>query len=397
MFALLSMEIFLQVGHVRAENPFALHEAARKGSSGEVKKRLIETSDINLKDHYGKTALHYAAENGHGATTTILLEGGIDASIKDQQGLTAYEYALRNGHDGTAAILKQYLGDIRIVCPNLKYRNKASFEEAIKGPACLLKSENVWLFAPKEFESSARIIFNYLTNAYDALYAMTGIDTEYIIVVYNFPKGHKEAIGGTSNCVLYYDDSNLRLNDSEEWKKHKVPHVCGYIEKMAHNFVHAAKVQFGWEAVGWSISVQATEIVAPNPIFLRSIQQARLEQLQTYRQYEKLKLKFPPDIPANKVDRIHAYLLWQCEKKYGPEFWKDFFVNVREKAKDFQESKKLKGDNTKRNHRYRISVDCFDALDKIEFKKMLSKAAISLTTDIKSLDPESPDWNRKLH
>ena len=37
-----------------------------------------------------------------------------------------------------------------------------------------------------------------------------------------------------------------------------------------------------------------------------------------------------------------------------------------------------------------------ERLDKTRFKLMLKKAHISLTTDVKSLNPMSPDWDRRL-
>lgn len=385
---------FLQVGFADAEQVLNFFEAARTGRSGRIEKLLADGTSISSQDRSGKTALHHAAQNGHVGTVSFLLANGIDASIMDNEGLGAYDYAMLNGHSQTASIISKY---VHVLMPTLKYRDLAAFEKAIGKPGCLLKSTHVWFFAPKEYDSSARTILPYLSGAYDELHRITGIHTEYIIVVYSFPEGHKEAFGGTSNCVLYYDDSNLRLEDFLEWRKHKVPHVSGYIEEIAHNFVHAARLQFGWEMVGWSISVHATGKVAPTAVFLRNLRRTRQGQYETYKQYKKLDCTFPPDIPGNLVDRIHAYLLWQCEKNYGPDFWKDFFANAKARREDFTEAARLKGQNAARNRRYQLSVECFDALKNINFKKMLQQAGISLTTDIESLDPENKNWNRKLH
>ncbi len=392
-FALIACA-FLQTGSANGEQLPKFFQAARTGRLRSIEKLLAEGTPIASQDRSGKTALHHAAQNGHIGTVTFLLDNGIDASIMDNEGLGAYDYALLNGHSQTASIISKY---VRVLKPTLKYRDLPAFEKAIGKPGCLLKSTHVWFFAPKEYESSARTILPYLTAAYDELHRITGIHAEYIIVVYSFPKGHKEAFGGTSNCVLYYDDSNLRLEDFEEWRKQKVPHVSGYVEEIAHNFVHAARVQFGWEMVGWSVSVHATRKVAPTGVLLRNLRRTRQGQYETYKQYKKLDCTFPPDIPGNLVDRIHAYLLWQCEKKYGPDFWKDFFANVKTRHEDFVEAAEIKGQNAKRNRRYQLSVECFDALKNINFKEMLQQAQISLTTDIKSLDPENKNWNRKLH
>jgi hypothetical protein len=383
---------------VYAEESFPLHRAASKGEIKEIEKLIVDAYKINLQDTSGKTALHYAAENGHGQTVAILLEYGSDATLKDNDGLTAYDYALRNGHERTATILKSYSGLLqRIIKPSLKYRTQDEFESTIDKPACLLKDENVWFFAPEEHEAAAKIIFSYLVKAYDELNSITGIHTEYIVVIYNFPKGHKDAFGGTSNCVIYYDDSNLHLNTFEEWNKYGVPHISGYVEEMAHDFVHASGVQFGWEMIGWSIGTEVMKRVLPNPVFLEGLKQTRQGQLETYKRYRKGNYTFPQDIPANQVDRIHAFLLWRCEQKYGAGFWESFFGEVKKRHKDFEKANELEGGDTARNRRYQLSIECFDALDKIDFKEMLVQNEISLTTDIKSLCPENSNWDRKLH
>jgi hypothetical protein len=281
--------------------------------------------------------------------------------------------------------------------PFLKYRDVSSFEWAIGQSACLLTSEHIYFFAPKSYEAESKIILPYLIKAYDALRDIVGVDTEYILVVYNFPKGHREGWGGTGNCTLWYDDSNLRLGEHEEWKRRRIPHVAGYIEEMAHNFVSTTEAQFGWEAIGWSISAKVTAFVAGNPVYTEFLQQTRTEQARTFERYLTLGFTFPPDIESNLVDRIHAHLLWQCEQNYGPEFWKDFFKEVRKQKAVLYDAVRLSDGDAIRNERYRITIDCFDRLPGLNFKQMLAKSGISLTVDVKSLHPTDSVWNRKLH
>jgi hypothetical protein len=368
-----------------------LHQAAVAGHMQGVREALESVPDINARDEFGKTALHYTAENGFLRNISALLEHGADANILDNQGFTALELARANGHEGTAGALvaattidsKDLKG--QRVNPSLKYPDVASFERAIGQPAALLKDDHVWLFAPKNLEKEAKIVHPYLVKAYDALYDIVGVHTEYIIVVYHFPKGHADAFGGTSNCTIWYDDTNLKLNQHEEWTKHKVPHVSGYIEEMGHNFGYT---QFGWEIVGWSIGMKATQKVADNPVFRRSLDGTRRRQEETFAQYRALDNTFPKDIEPNKVDRIHGYLLWQCEQQYGPDFWQDFFKEAK------KEKARLSVDN--RDERYRITVECFDRLPGLGFKRRLRTSGISRTVDVKSMNPEKPGWNRKL-
>ncbi len=280
--------------------------------------------------------------------------------------------------------------------PNLKYPDLASFQKIIGKPAILLKSDHIYFFAPKVNEKEAKIIFPYLVKAYDELKKIVGVDTDYIIVAYNFPKGHKDAFGGTSNCAIWYDDSNLQLTNFDEWNKYHVPHVSGYIEEIAHNFVAATKAQFGWEMIGWTIGIKASLAVAGNPILSDQVRETRLGQIKTFSRYTALNYTFPADIKPNLADRLHAYILYQAEQKYGPNFWQDFFSEIRKQKKELDAAVSLNELDKIRNKRYQITLDCFDRMPGLNFKQMLDQNGISLTTDIKSLHPTDPGWNRIL-
>jgi hypothetical protein len=278
----------------------------------------------------------------------------------------------------------------------LRFTTAADFERAIGQPAILLDTTNLCFFAPKQRDRESQIIFPYLIKAYAGLREIVGIDTEFKIVIYNYPKGNTNGWGGTSLCTIEYDDASLIFTNQPEWTKHRVPHVSGYIEEMAHNFVSATKAQFGWEMVGWSIGAQVSQNVAPNPILAANISATRDEQQRTFARYVKEGYTFPSDLPANQCDRIHAWILKQSATKYGSRFWPDFFREMRLQQQPLADAVKL-GDPVKvRNARYRITVDCFDKLPGLRFKEMLKTNHISLATDVKSLNPESPGWNRRL-
>jgi hypothetical protein len=256
----------------------------------------------------------------------------------------------------------------------------------------LLRNDFVLLFAPEAREGEAKAIFARLTRAYDELYAIVGRHTKYKIVVYHLPGG----FGGTHECIIEYDYNNLDLAASEEWLKHKVPHVSGYIEEMAHNFVGTTKAQFGWEMIGWSIGIKASQKVADNPIFRRSVTETRQQQASTFARYRALGNTFPPDIEPNLCDRIHAHVLWQAEQRYGARFWPDFFEQVRAARPQLDDAVHKSGDDNIRNERYRITVDCFDRLRGLNFKRLLESIGISATVDAKSLHPTDKGWNRKF-
>ncbi len=379
-----------------------LHVAAAHGEQGEMERLLNEGADLVAVDENGKTPLHLAAEHGHVQTTMWLLDRGADANAMDARGRRALDCALENGHSETAAAIRPFTtrpaseptaiaaDTTQRLNPDLKYSDLASFEAAIGQPACLIESEHVYMFAPKYREKAANIVMPYLTRAYDALYSIVGVHTQYIIVVYNFPPGHGDAFGGTSNCTLWYDDTNLDLAQQVEWTTYSVPHVSGYIEEMAHNFVSATHAQFGWEMVGWGIGVAASASTAPSPIFAKDIGGTRQKQAETFCRYREQGFTFPWDVEPNLVDRIHAHILWECEQEYGASFWKDVFDEIRKEKQALLEAV------DDRDRRYQITIECFDRLPGLHFKQRLAANQISLTRDIKSLNPTEPGWNRRL-
>ncbi|KAF3392359.1 Serine/threonine-protein phosphatase 6 regulatory ankyrin repeat subunit B [Talaromyces pinophilus] len=76
---------------------------------------LLEHSDANTRDQYGRTVLSYAAEAGHRAMVTVLLESyGADVNIVDEIGRTPLSYAAGKVHDDIFQLL------LKTADPNLK-------------------------------------------------------------------------------------------------------------------------------------------------------------------------------------------------------------------------------------------------------------------------------------
>ena len=90
-----------------------------------------------------------------------------------------------------------------------------------------------------------------------------------------------------------------------------------------------------------------------------------------------------------------------CERQYGPAFWPDFFAEIAKQREQLITAGAGEDTaNERRNKRYQITVECFDRICRrkgIDFKARVGNSGISLTTDVKSLHPEEPGWNRKLH
>lgn len=279
--------------------------------------------------------------------------------------------------------------------PDAPYTTAEAFSKAIGRQAVILDSPNVSILAPKMREQGAATVLPYLVRAYDELYKIVGVHTKYKILVYAYPKGTPGVRGGTSGCVIKYTDENLDLANQSEWKQYRVPHVSGYIEEMAHNFVHAAGAEFGWEMIGWTISVKVCQKVAPNPIHQQQVAETQHNQDLTYQRYMAARQTFPADLRGDQADRLHAYLLRKCEQQYGPKFWSDFFAEVRKQQAAFS-APEAQGESRGLDVRYRLTVECFDHLPGLNFQKLLEQSGISTTVAIQSLKPTQPGWNRKL-
>ena len=280
--------------------------------------------------------------------------------------------------------------------PNLKFPTLKAYQAECQEPGIMLDDDCLRLFAPKSKAREAKIIFKYLVKAYDELYRIVGIHPEYKLVIYHFPEGNEHGWGGTSNCTIWYSYKNLELESQKEWTQYKVPHLSGYIEEMAHNFDGAAGAQFGWEMVGWNLGMKVTRKVAGNPILTRQLKETRAVQRETFQRYRKAGYVFPEDLPDNLSDRIHGHILWMCERKYGADFWQDFFSQIQKEQENLKAAVYLRDPDKIRNRKYQITVECFDRLPKIEFKRLLKKYQLSLTTAIKSLRPTESGWDRKF-
>lgn len=68
--------------------------------------------------------------------------------------------------------------------------------------------------------------------------------------------------------------------------------------------------------------------------------------------------------------------------------WRDFFREAKK-----ERTRLALGS---RDERYTTTVECFERMSGLNFKQLLRANGISLTTDIKSLNPTAPGWNRKL-
>ena len=385
-----------------------LLEAARNGHVSAVRALLDAGANPAAKTDAGSTPLHLAARGGHLATAEALLDGGAQINAADTSGRTPLDEAEANGHSGLSRFLtdrgaRQGAGGAsgtgdpdRQLNPSLKLKTREAFEQAIGEPAVMLDSPNLCFFAPRRRAREAEIVFGYLVKAYDELHAIVGVHTEYKVAVYAFPKGDARGWGGTSNCSIEYDESNLDLAAQAEWTQYGVPHVSGYMEELAHSFVHATRAQFGWEMIGWSIGADVSQRIAGNPIVAEQIRRAREVQRQTYERYVANGCVLPDDIPANLCDRIHAWILRQCADEYGPRFWENFFTEIRAERRALHDAAAFGDADKIRNRRYRITVDCFNRLPGIRFKERLAASGISLRTDVKSLHPEQPGWNRRL-
>ena len=94
--------------------------------------------------------------------------------------IVVLEPALSFGSEGDEA--KQSISEKKTheLKPSLKFKTLEAFHKEIKERAFLLNSEHVCFFAPKRKEKEAAIVFPYLIAAYNELYQIVGVHTEYM-------------------------------------------------------------------------------------------------------------------------------------------------------------------------------------------------------------------------
>ncbi|MHC4404182.1 MAG: hypothetical protein ACYTG0_31395 [Planctomycetota bacterium] len=288
---------------------------------------------------------------------------------------------------------QEEIGDLpRALSPFLEIRSQGVFQTVIGEPAVEIDSPFIRMYAPKRREGDAHKIFAYLRRAYEAYHELTGVHTRYKVVVLAFPRECIHCFGGMSQetCAIYYSFGLLDLmrEDNPFLKQYGVPRIDGVVSEMGHAFNGGSGVCFGMEADGVCISQYVVGKVAPDP---RVPEQKRkmIEQMpDTVKRYIEGGCVFPDDVPKNLADRIHRYLLVLSEHRYGESFWPDFFKEARKRQDRMQAAKDV-------DEAYRLTIECFDALPGLEFKKLLREFQMSLTTDCYTLVRRDP-WDRRL-
>jgi uncharacterized protein len=98
---------------VRLTKP-KLVKAAKRGDLNEVQ-RLLETGhEVNVCDHYGRTALMEASRQGHIDMVRLLLRKGADACQESLSGRSALRYAR---HRNVLQALLEHQRNVHDRCP----------------------------------------------------------------------------------------------------------------------------------------------------------------------------------------------------------------------------------------------------------------------------------------
>jgi hypothetical protein len=70
-----------------------LHESAKTGKIGKVRRLLAEGHPVNAVDpSFGLTPLHFAVRNGHVEVARLLIENGADLTQPSTQGITPLDW-----------------------------------------------------------------------------------------------------------------------------------------------------------------------------------------------------------------------------------------------------------------------------------------------------------------
>jgi len=82
-----------------------LMEACAQGNLEDVKRLLVQNTDVNAKDNNGFTALIHAAGSGHTEIAGVLIDNGADVNAKDNKGWMALMWASYLGYTEIAELL----------------------------------------------------------------------------------------------------------------------------------------------------------------------------------------------------------------------------------------------------------------------------------------------------
>ncbi|XP_069778381.1 transient receptor potential cation channel, subfamily N, member 1 isoform X3 [Narcine bancroftii] len=98
-----------------------LHLAAQNGHTAVIGMLLSKcTSQLHLKDNWGRTCLHLAAANGHIEMARALLGQGAEINILDKNGWTPLHFAAKSGYLNTVQFLVESGASPKLECKERK-------------------------------------------------------------------------------------------------------------------------------------------------------------------------------------------------------------------------------------------------------------------------------------
>lgn len=140
------------------------------------------------------------------------------------------------------------------------------YEERIGESGLLLEGPNLQMWVPQRYSEHGQVVFEYLQKGYPIISELLGgYKLPYKLSVEHYPRESEYWSGGTRGIgTIEYDYTNLEGN-SPEWTKYEVPHVVGYYEEMAHNFIWQIGAPGFYETLGMMTGVETALRAAWNP------------------------------------------------------------------------------------------------------------------------------------
>ncbi|MHC4456922.1 MAG: hypothetical protein ACYS0I_07485 [Planctomycetota bacterium] len=256
----------------------------------------------------------------------------------------------------------------------------ARYEQQLKAKGVVVKSSNIWVFAPIEFTTEAKQLSSFLEKAYLEMKKIYGMDTLFKFSIEHYPRDpngrrHKRGWGGISGAgTIGYETEALQR--FSRLKTNDVRGFAGYTEEMSHGFIDYYKCAGTYEALGVAVQEEIIRRLVPKQVADAFWLTEHEKWNDTHKAYLAAGRKNPD--PKKYLwnvlyTRILNSLLLKLRNEHGPQMWKNFFSVIRQMDYPLHRAKKTE--------RMKVYADIFSVLFGRDMRKDFRNFGIDLDAD----------------